>query len=95
MANIKVKVPACYERSSVILTGKHTRLHAMGCISVHPSILRGSASPTLRGIESLTNILGNKQMFLGYIGSSDIDALGRDWRQVGIDIKRSMRSNRK
>ena len=94
MANMKVKVPAYREHPSIILTDKHTRLPAMGHISVHPSISRGSASPTLRGIGSLTNVLGNKQMFFGYIGSSDRDAIGRDWRQVGIDIKMSMRNNK-
>lgn len=92
---MKVKVPAYREHSSIILTGKHTRLSAMGCISVHPSILRGSESPTLRGIGSLTNVMGNRHLFLSYIGSSDREAIGRDWRQVGIDIKRSMRNNEK
>lgn len=87
---MKVKALTNREPSSVILTGKRMRLSS---ISVHPSILRGSMFPVLRGLESLTNVMGNKRMFLGYIGSSDMEAIGRDWRQVGIDIKKTTRPN--
>ncbi len=61
------------------------------CNSIHPSFRRRiSISPIRRGIGSLGNVLGNEYLFLDYIGSSDNEALKRDWIQIGNDIKVSI-----
>lgn len=67
-------------RMSVLVTG----------YSVHPTFRRATVAPVRNGIASLGNIMGNRRMFESYIGSSDRDALRRDWNQVGKDIRTSM-----
>ena len=58
---------------------------------VHPSLLRCiSINPTLRGFDSLGDILGSNVIFTDYIGSSDREALLRDWMAVGNDLKVSI-----
>lgn len=58
---------------------------------IHPSLLkRISINPTLRGFDSLGDILGSNFVFTDFIDSSDREALIRDWMAVGNDLKVSI-----
>ncbi len=89
MAHTKTVIHGSNQGTVSNIAGRRMSVLVAGC-SVHPTFRNATVAPVRRGIASLGNILGNRRMFEDYIGSSDREALRRDWVQVGSDIRVSM-----